>query len=569
MIKNIIVNLLSKTSIVVNSGVTHVHLEHPSDMTHGDYSTNIALVLSKSAGVSPREIAENLKQEIEKDLPKEIERVEVAGAGFLNFFLSKDFLNHSINTILKEGKDFGKGESFQGKKVLVEYTDPNPFKVFHIGHLMQNAIGESLTRLAEFAGADVKRLCYQGDVGLHVAKTIWGMIQARVAFPQDGDSLTDKIKFMGNAYVVGNLAYTDDPKAKEEIKEINKKVYERSDPEINIYYDKGKKWSLEHFEEIYKKLGTKFDEYFFESEMAGPGKELVLEFLKKGIFKESDGAIIFPGEEHGLHTRVFINSEGLPTYEAKDLGLFFAKSNRYEYDLSVYTTASEQSDYFKVLFSAIGMIDKSFKEKAVHVPHGLLRFSDGKMSSRKGNIISGEDLIKDMEVKAMDKMGEREMDESLKREVSEIVAVSAIKYSILKQSPGKDIVFDPEKSLSFEGDSGPYLLYALVRTNSILRKAKEAGLTGEKFEEGNYKLQKMLYRFPEIVERAWLEKSPQLVADFLQEVAHEFSAFYANEKIVDTDDLKNSQSKVALTRAFREVLKTGLFLLGIKEVERM
>ena len=157
----------------------------------------------------------------------------------------------------------------------------------------------------------------------------------------------------------------------------------------------------------------------------------------------------------------------------------------------------------------------------------------------------------------------------MKKEVSEIVAVSAIKYSILKQSPGKDIVFDPEKSLSFEGDSGPYLLYALVRTNSILRKAKETGILGEKFEEGDYKLQKMLYKFSEIVERAWIEKSPQLVADFLQEVAHEFSAFYANEKIVDTDDLKNSQSKVALTRAFREVLKTGLFLLGIKEVERM
>lgn len=546
-----------------------VHLEHPEDLTFGDFSSNVALVLAKSLGENPVALAEKIAEEIKKDLPKEIERVEVKAPGFINFFLSKNFLKISINNILEKGKDFGKGESFLGKKVLVEYTDPNPFKVFHIGHLMQNAIGESLTRLAEFSGASVKRLCYQGDVGLHVAKTIWGMREARVAFPEDTDSLTDKIKFMGNAYVVGNLAYIDNPKSKEEIKEINKKVYEKSDAEINIYYDKGKKWSLEHFEEIYKKLGTKFDEYFFESDMAGPGKELVLEFLKKGVFKESDGAIIFPGEEHGLHTRVFVNSEGLPTYEAKDLGLFFAKASRYEYDLSVYTTASEQSDYFKVLFSAIGEIKKSFKEKAIHVPHGMLRFTDGKMSSRKGNIISGEDLIKDMEVKARDKMEEREMSDDLKREVSEIVAVSAIKYSILKQSPGKDIVFDPEKSLSFEGDSGPYLLYALVRTNSILRKAKDFGIEGEKFQGEDFYLQRLLYKFPEIVERAWQEKSPQLVADFLQVICSEFNAFYAREKIVDETDLKSSENKVALTHAFREVLKNGLFLLGIREVERM
>ncbi|MES2059942.1 MAG: arginine--tRNA ligase [Patescibacteria group bacterium] len=546
-------------------------LEHPEVFSHGDYSSNIALAHAKALGKSPRTIAEDLKNEIEKNLIPEIEKVEVAGAGFLNFYLSREFFSDSIKEISND-ENFGKGEMLAGRLALFEYTDANPFKAFHIGHLMSNAIGESLSRLASFQGADVKRLCYGGDVGLHVAKTIWGMQKARVAFPEDGDDLTDKIKFLGDAYVAGSAAYEDDADSQAEIKVINKKVFEKSNPEIQIYYDKGRKWAIQHFEEIYQKLHTKFDKLIFESEVSDLGLEIVNNNIGN-IFEKSEGAIIFKGEDHGLHTRVFISSQGLPLYEAKDLGLFFLKAKEFpSHDLSIVVTASEQNDYFRVLHRVFAMLDPKLASKFMHVCHGLLRFASGKMSSRKGNIITGESLIEDVKDVALSKINKDNINESEKPKIAEAVAIAAIKYSILRQSPGKDIIFDEEKSLSFEGDSGPYLQYALVRSLSLLEKAKgkfvsDFGDVRCPQDEPVFEIEKLLYRFPEIAARAWAEKAPQLVIEYLTHLASSFNGFYASGQIVsDADD---SPYKVAITKAFSNVMKQGLSLLAIPVLAKM
>lgn len=565
-----------------HSIIPNISLEHPEEFSNGDYSSNIAMVLSKALSKNPREIAESIVVEINKNLPEEIQKVEVAGPGFINFYLSKNFFENKTKEIISEKENFGKNKNLNSEKTIIEYTDPNPFKEFHIGHLMSNAIGESISRIVESNGAEVIRACYQGDVGLHVAKTIWGVKKMIEEDPAIEKSFLGNIfglgkddSLWGKAYAYGAKNYESDEIAKKEIVEINKKVYLKNDVEINKIYDVGRKASLDKFEKIYKILGTKFNEYFFESETTDFGRKVVEENLEKGIFEKSEGAVIFRGENYGLHTRVFINSEGLTTYEAKDLGLAKIKYDRCSYEKSIIITANEQSDYFKVLLKALELIYPDLAKKTKHISHGMLRLPSGKMSSRTGDVITGEFLLGEIKNLVLEKVKDREMSPEEKDEVSSIVSVGALKYSILKQTAGKDIIFDFDKSLSFEGDSGPYLQYSYARARSILRKAEAEEIkttwTSSVEVKDNLEiteLEKMMYQFPEVVERAGDEYSPHYIATYLIELSSSFNTFYAKGKIVDKEDI-NSSYKVALTEAFTIIMKNGLNLLGISAPEKM
>ncbi|MFA5934929.1 MAG: arginine--tRNA ligase [Candidatus Paceibacterota bacterium] len=579
-IKDILENLIITSLLDLQIDpfvVPNINLEHPEEFSHGDFSSNIAMILSKSLSKNPREIAQNIVIEINKKLPDEIQKVEVAGSGFINFYLSDSFFENKTKQILLEKEYFGKNKKLDNQKTIIEYTDPNPFKEFHIGHLMTNAVGESISRIIESNGAEVIRACYQGDVGLHVAKTIWGvkkMIEEDPAIKKGflgnmfGFGKDDTL--WGKAYAYGAANYEENEIAKKEIMEINIKVYSKDDTEVNKIYKVGRKVSLDKFEKIYKVLGTKFNEYFFESQTTDFGKKVVEENLEKGVFEKSEGAVIFRGENYGLHTRVFISSEGLTTYEAKDLGLAKIKYDRCPYDKSIIITANEQSEYFKVLLKALELIYPDLAEKTKHISHGMLRLPSGKMSSRTGKVITGEFLLGEIKNLVLEKMKDREMGEKEKDEVSNMISVGALKYSILKQTTGKDIIFDFDKSLSFEGDSGPYLQYSYARAKSILKKAKEENLKADcnKIKTELTELEKKLYQFPEIVERAGDEYLPHHIATYLIELSSTFNSFYAKGKIVDKDDA-NSPYKVALTEAFSIILKNGLNLLGISAPEKM
>ena len=548
-------------------------IEIPDDKSHGDYSTNVALVLAKKLGKSPRETAELIKQKLElfsaQGGPASgWKKVEVAGPGFINFFISDKVF---INNLKKINNNFGKGRGLINKKIIIDYTDPNILKEFHIGHLMNNIIGESLSRIFEFEGAKVKRACYQSDVGISVAKAVWGILQNKNNFPKDGVPLTERIKFLANAYVLGSERYETDEGAKKEIVVLNKKIFDRSDKEVNNFYEKGKKWSLEYFGEIYKKLGTKFDYLIFESQVAGLGKEIVTRGLEIGIFEKGDnGAVIFKGEKYGLHTRVFINSEGLPTYEAKDLGLAEFKYKKYAYDQSFIVTGNEVNEYFKVMLAAMRQTDSDLADKTKHIGHGMLRLPEGKMSSRTGKVVAGESLIERVEELVKEKIKDRDLPEEEKKKIIENVAMGAIRYSVLKQSVGSDIIYDFDKSISFEGDSGPYLQYSYTRAESVLRKAKEEKVAPSfgKTPTEITQLEKLLNNFPDAVLSAQQNYEPHFIVLYLTELAGEFNAYYAKNKIVDRAD-KFSPYKVALTKAFAKVMRSGMWLLGIKSLERM
>ncbi|MBC7836710.1 arginine--tRNA ligase [Acetobacteraceae bacterium] len=521
-------------------------VERPDSLQHGDFATNAALAAAKILKKSPKEAADLLKAKI---LSIEgVDKIEIAGAGFINFFLSRSAIKKEVETAATDNT-WGNTFIYESKAIMVEYTDPNPFKEFHIGHLMSNAIGESIARLLEASGATVTRANYQGDVGLHVAKAIWGKMQ-------------NPATTWGEAYVYGAQQYETH---KEEIDGINKKVYERSDTEVNALYDSGRKTSLAHFEGLYTILGTKFDFYFFESETTPIGRALVESC--PNVFVESDGARVFRGEEEGLHTRVFLTSQGLPTYEAKDLGLLKLKNEK-NFDTSITITASEQKEYFKVVLAAAKHITElqTIAQKTMHVSHGMMRFTEGKMSSRKGNVITGESLLKDLTNVAKEKMQERELADAEK--ISEQVAVGAIKYSVLKQGSGKDIIFDAEKSLSLEGDSGPYIQYAHTRALSLLRGAKEASIaadTSDMPKEAS-SLERLLLHFPDVVRRAAKELEPHYVTTYVTELASEFNSWYANERILAGN---YPHYGVLLTQATEQTLAKGLSILGISAPEEM
>lgn len=512
-------------------------VEHPTDLKMGDYSTNVGI----KYGAKKQEIFAY----IEKNKPEEVERVELAGPGFINFYLSKKFFAKSLNEVIQGGELFGRNTNLRGQKVLVEHTQPNPFKTFHIGHLMNNAIGESISRILRASGADVRAVSYHGDVGLHVAKTIWGKVKR----PELS---------WGEAYTFGSQNFEAN---KDEIVSINKKIYQKTDKSINDLYEKGRKESLEIFAKTYERLGSVFHSHFYESDAGEVGKKLVLSNVGK-VFTESEGAIVFKGEEFDpkTHTRVFLSSDRLPTYEAKELGLAKMKRSKWlfwKYDHSLTITANEQDSFFDVLEVAIGEIFPKLKGKLKHLSHGLLKLTTGKMSSRTGDVITAEALIEEVKEKVKG---------------DEAVAIGAIKYMILRSNIGGDIVFDIEKSVSTEGDSGVYLQYAHARASSLLEKAKAKGQILSTDSQGltlreTHEIEKILYRFPEVVERAEKEYAPHHLTTYLTELASSFNNFYAHEEVIG--DSPESAYRLAVVEAFKIVMKNGLYLLGIKAPERM
>lgn len=541
---------------------TDFAVEHPSELSHGDFATNVAMAAAKAAGQNPRALAESIAAKLEGQI-EYVDKIDVAGPGFINFHLSRDFFVAETERVLREGDRWGTNDSWKDKVVLVEYTDPNPFKEFHIGHLFTNAVGESIARLFMVQGADVKRVNYQGDVGLHVACALYGMKQMGLTAESDFTA-----KDLGKAYALGATANKEDEAVKAEIRKINKATYERTDEDINALYDKGRKVSLEYFETIYAMVDTKFDHYFFESEAAPHGKELVLNHSE--VFKESEGARVFMGEEYGLHSRVFLNSEGLPTYEAKELALAKLKDDFIRYDHSVISTAKEINEYFKVLLKAMSFVYPELSAKTEHIGHGMVRLSTGKMSSRTGDVISAIDFINEITEAAAEKMKESntEGDQELARDI----AIAAIKYATLKGSIYQDTVFNKEQALSFEGASGPYLQYTHARINSVLEKARSAGVSSEVSADNvpaeAYEIEKILYRFPEVVEEAFLAREPHQVATFLTDLASSFNSFYGNEKIADPSDM-HAPYKCLLSAAVKQTLKNGLWMLAIKAPNHM
>jgi arginyl-tRNA synthetase len=564
-----------------------IELSVPEESSFGHYSTSVAMRLAKMQKRKPMELAEEFAARIRKDAPVGFfEKIEAAAPGFVNFWLSKETVQKEFGKIFGDDM-YGTGDEKKGKAVIVEFTDPNPFKEFHIGHLMSNSIGESIARLIEAQGAAVKRLSYGGDIGLHVAKAIYGVLEKKTevsAVRQASEK--EQLSFWASAYVSGSASYEADEAAKEKIDALNKIIFDKSDDALNELYDWGREISIKAFKKMFARLGTDFSKNYWESEVVLDGMKAVETGLSRGILEKSEGAIVFKGESYGLHTRVFVNSRGIPTYEAKELGLTLRKHADFDFDSSIVITGNEQDDYFKVLLKVIDLLTPEIAGKTVHIGHGMLRFSSGKMSSRKGNVITAESLFDQVKAKLSERVNNRPDDLSAEeREVAtEAIAVGAVKYSILKQSPGQDIVFDFDKSLSVEGDSGPYVQYAYARLKSILRKAnQESGIMNKEFVELNSEpelvLMRKIFEFPDVVARAGTSLSASGLAAYVHKLAVAANKFYETTPILSAkggsasggkdENAVRRDARLALVGVAARTLKAGLELLGIRTLEKI
>ncbi len=590
-IKKLVTEALSSKEFSFND--EDVIIEIPGDIAKGHYSTNIAMRLASQLKRNPLEIAQEIVDVLEEDAS--IAKAEVAKPGFVNFFLSNRYLLTQISKIAGNKGDFLNLDIKKGKKVVIEYTDANPFKEFHIGHLYTNSVGESFARLQEAIGAQVKRANYQGDIGLHVAKTLWGLEEKlreeETTFETlEKVSLKARVRFLGEAYALGAEYYDDfeDKIVQKEIDEINYYIFSlvsevepresfKKYEEMNLSekYKKGRQWCLDYFETIYDRLGTTFDYYFFESEVGQAGLEIVMKNVGK-VFEEDDGSIIYRGDEKkNLHTRVFVNKHGVPTYEGKELGLAFRKGELVDYDESVVITGNEQSGYFKVVLDALSKLNKDLSEKTTHVPHGMVRLpGKAKMSSRKGEIVRGDVLLDSVKEKVMNIMENSEqVDEDNILLVSEKIAVAAIKYAFLKVSVGKDITFDIEKSISFDGDTGPYLMYVYSRCNSILKESdfeNPGGVCIESCMENPLVkgLSVQIGRYEKQLLDSSTNYSPSTLAQYLFSLGQTFNSFYQGVRVLDAPDEERG-ILLTLVKATMVVMQDGLDKLGIEVVEKM
>lgn len=514
----------------------------------GDYSTNMALQLAGQLGKKPVDIAAQLEDELKLT---QVTKIEVAGNGFLNFWLDDKLV---LETALGAAK---LPHSLAGQEILVEFGDPNPFKQMHIGHLYSYIVGDAISNLLQTSGAEVKRLSYHGDVGLHVAKAVFGLQELGKTEP-GGDTI-DEENFLGKAYAYGAQKYEEDPAAKQKIDDINLHIYKADDADIIKLYEEGVKLSFDYFDKVLDLLGIKNDKRYLESQTLEIGQELVEKNIGK-VFTKSQGAVVYEGEKAGLHTRVFITSAGLPTYETKDLGLTELKDKDYpDANRSIIITAHEQAEYFKVMLAALAEIDENLAKKTTHLSHGFLSLATGKMSSRSGDVYPAMELL--LQVKKA--VHEQYSNSDTRKPIT----FGAVKYAFAKHRLGSDIVVDINESISLDGNSGPYLQYAHARAASILTKASKnaAGKTSD-LETSERSLARKISEFPEVVTKATAELMPHHIATYLYELAQSFNSFYEANRVVDDP---RQAIRLQLVKAYADVLKAGLGILGIEAPERV
>jgi arginyl-tRNA synthetase len=516
----------------------------------GDLATNVALQLAKPLGISPREIAEKLAASLRSD--KRLSEVTVAGPGFINMRLS----DVTLATMLDAAPE---AEPRDGS-IVIETNNPNPFKDLHIGHAYNCIVADTMANLLDLNHSRVHRVSYHGDVGLHVGRSMWAILKYIDGDIKKLDDVPENERpaWLSRMYVEGAKAHKDDESARAEIEELAKQSFALDDELFRQVYETCKTWSFDYLDNVIERLGSKPSERkYLESEADEAGVATVRKHLGD-VFEESDGAVIFPGEKHGLHTRVFISSRGTSLYEARDLGLMQLKQQDFQPQRSYIVTGEEQREYFNVVIKAAELSLPELSGVTTNIPTGTVKLTTGKMSSRTGEVINIEWLFDQLESAAMARANEADRN----------VILGALRYALLKVRVGSDIIFDIEESLSIEGNSGPYLQYAHARARSILAKRDvvQKSLADQEFDEKERVLVVKLTEFQEVSARATDELLPHLVCTYLYELAQTFNRFYEQSRVLDDP---REGLRLQLVLRYADTLRNGLQVLGIPAPERL
>ncbi len=574
--KRVISKILQKAvqssfSIKLTSQEIESCIEIPPEALMGDFAFP-CFFLSQRLKKSPQEIALKIKNEIKK-IPKEISEIKIAGA-YLNFFVDKKILAlilikeilASKRSPLEKNKKYGSNNSEKGKKTSVEFPSPNTNKPLHLGHLRNMTIGEGISRITEFSGGKVFRNSLNNDRGVHICKSMF-------AYEKYGDNKTPESAGKKSDHFVGDyyVLFSEKKISDEYVQDMLVK-WENGDKKILALWKKMNKWALDGFKETYKKYGIKLDKEYFESEIYAKGKEIVEQGLKKGIFKKKkDGSIFIDLNNEKLGEKIVLRADGTSIYITQDLYLAKLKFDELKINKSIYIVGNEQDYHFNVLIAILKKLKFNFANKIKHLSYGMVFLPEGRMKSREGKVVDADDLIEEVqnlakrELVSRSKLSEIELESrSLK------IALASIKYFLLKTDINKDMLFNPEESIRFDGDTGPYIQYSYARANSILKKTKikkdKENFEIEIFHPKEVELIKKLSQFKEVVLKSCETLNPSLIAHYSYQLAQSFNEFYHSCPVVGS---KEEEFRLKLVKSFMQVLKNSLNLLGIETLDEM
>jgi len=542
-------------------------INYPPRLDMGDLSL-VLFKLGKKINKNPNELSQELISNFNKLKAKNKFLLSVFTSGsYLNFRLDKEKISQEVlRKILKEKENYGKEKIRKSEKVMLEFSNVNTHKEYHIGHLRNVFYGDSLTRILKFQGKNALPVSYINDFGIHVAKTIWAFLE----FHKDDVLSENKGEFLARVYEEASRRSKDNKIAEGIIKGIMKKIESREGEEYDLWKET-REWSLDHFKKIYQELNINFIKTYYESDFIQEGFKLVNQLLEQKIFKKSEGAVIADLEKYNLGVLVILRSDGTATYPVADIPLAQAKFKDYKLKESIYIVDKAQSLYFKQLFKILELL--GYKEKKRHLAYDLVKLPSGKMSSRLGNTVTYEEFKDKLISKAFKETKKRhqDWDEEKIKKVSWEISKGAMKFEMLKVGSNQVITFDIDKALSFSGFTSAYLQYTFARFNSILSKEKFS----EKKEflkylkhEKEYQIILKLGKYPEIVNKTALNYNPSELAKYLFELAQLSNDFYHSLTILKAEN-NFKEARLALIQSINHVLKNALDLLGISVLEEM
>lgn len=544
-------------------------IEVPKDKKNGDFSYP-CFHLAKVLKNSPIQIANTIKEKIVLD--NKFSKVEVVN-GFLNFYCnSNEVVKETLEIILTKKDSYGSSDEGKGKKIVIDYSSPNIAKPFHLGHFRNTVLGSSIYKLYQFLGYEVIRINHLGDWGRQFGLIIEGYHR----FKQEYDLQKEPVRALADIYArMNQLAKEDDSIM--DIARDNFKKLEQGDEEVTKLWEFFREVSLKEYNRIYELLGSKFDSYNGEAFYNDKMQEIIDILDKKGVLEDSQGAkVVYVGED--IPPCIVVKSNGSTIYATRDLAAILYRAREYDFTKAIYITATDQILHFKQVFEvAKYLVDEKYQKNLIHIPYGMVRLKNGKMSTREGTVIYIDELIKEAIDKAkkiiLEKNNAIEDIDGLSRQIG----IGALIFNYLKSSKLKDIIFDLDDTLRFDGETGPYVQYTYVRTNSILQKAnfldQEINFHTFHFEtlihDSEVDLVKQLQRFPEIIKKATEEFEPSILTRCMIDIASLFSKFYNECKVLSCEEINLKEARLALVYATSIVIKNGLKLLGIECPDQM
>ncbi|MDD5699856.1 MAG: arginine--tRNA ligase [Candidatus Nanoarchaeia archaeon] len=563
VIAEILFKILKDKKIKITKEEVLAKIATPPSQEMGDFAFP-CFFLGPILKEEPVDIALEIRGDIEAI--KGIKDIRTQGP-YINFFIDRKKLTENIlSDVLSEKAKFGSSDAGKGKKVMVEFSQANTHKAFHVGHIRGTSIGESLARIFEFNGSKVIRANYQGDSGMHVAKWLWCYKKYH-----SREKLKDDESWVASIYVDAVKRLGKSKKLQEEVGRINQQLESGEDPKLNELWKKTRNLSLKSLEKIYKQLNTRFDVYYFEKDMEQRGKKIVEFMVKEKIAVKSDGAIIMDLQKYDLGVWVLIRKDGTALYSTKDLALVEKKFSQYpDLGKAIYVIANEQNLHFNQLVKTLELTKSKSAGKLKHVSFGLIRLPTGKMSSRTGQNVLYSDFMKKVILHAKKEIRKRDAKISAKNLEARAlkISIAAIKYYMLRQGEQKDLVFDIKESVNFEGNSGPYIQYSYARASSILKKAKMRGNPEfDELEEKETELIKKMSEFPDVVKRAYENLTPSDLANYSYQLSQIFNEFYHSCPVIGSEEKENF--RISLVESFRQILKNSMYLLGIDVLEEM